>query len=198
MQLTQEYLKEALDYNPDTGVFIWREDRPLSHFRDWRGRNGFLKNIKKTKIAGSVGTPDKRNPCAYMIIGLAGKQYKAHRLAWLWYYGCMPEEDIDHINLDTLDNRIANLRLSVDKLNHKNRSQYVSNKSGVTGVSWNSRTNKWSAEAQVTVDGKRIRYNFGTHGSLFDAVALRKSWELKNGYSENHGKRIEKFYREEK
>ena len=197
MQLTQEYLKEALHYDPETGIFMWREDRPESHFRDWRGRNGFLKNIKNGLKAGSLKPATKRNPNPYWVIGILNKVYPAHRLAWLYVYGQFPEEDIDHINLDPQDNRISNLRLSIDKINHKNRSCYKNSSSNVPGVSWNSKLNKWQAEGQETVDGERKRYYLGVHKTLFDAVAVRKSWELSKGYSENHGKKIDKFYTEE-
>ena len=186
--LTQEYLKEALDYDPETGVFKWRMDRPSSHFPDWRGRNGWSKNISSDLIAGSPSKPTKRNPLSYLIIGLSGKNYKAHRLAWLYVYGEWPSEDIDHINQNTLDNSIDNLRLSVDKLNHRNRTKYRNNKSGIPGVSFYTRLQKWQAEGQQIIDGKRVRHYLGVFTSFLDACAVRKSWELRYGYSENHGK----------
>lgn len=193
MEITQEYLKEALIYNQDTGIFTWRLDRPDSHFSDWRGRNGWLKNISKDGVAGSPSRPSKRNPLSYIIIGLGGKNHKAHRLAWLYIYGEWPSEDIDHVNLNTTDNRIDNLRLSVDKLNHRNRSKYRNNTSGIPGVSYYTRLSKWQAEGQQIVDSKRIRHYLGVFHSFLDACAARKSWELKFGYSENHGKEINKM-----
>jgi len=45
-----------------------------------------------------------------MLIGLLGKRYYAHRLAWLYVYGVWPDGDTDHINRNKHDNRIANLR----------------------------------------------------------------------------------------
>lgn len=186
----QKYLKEALTYYPETGEFWWRKDRPDSHFSSWRGRNAFEGNVDFTKPAGYIPPPTKRNPSPYMVIGICGKLYKAHRLAWLYVYGEWPEEDIDHIDQNPLNNRIINLRLSVDKLNHRNRGRYKNNTSGVSGLSFHRRTNKWQAEGQEIINGKRIRHYLGIHSDWFDAVCARKSWEFRMGYSPTHGKDV--------
>lgn len=193
IELTQEYIKECLTYYPELGEFYWNPNRPDYHFKDWRGRNGFYSNIEPSFKAGSPSKPTKRNPCSYIIIGLGGKNYKAHRLAWFYVHGEWPSEDIDHINLNTYDNRISNLRLSKDKLNHRNRSKYKNNTSGISGVSFYKRLNKWQAEGQQVINGERIRHYLGVFTSFIDACAARKSWELKYNYSENHGKSIEKY-----
>lgn len=187
--IDQVYLKEALRYDPDTGKFKWREDRPYYHFKGERGRRAWLRNIGTNLEAGSVPDSTKRNPSPYQVIGLGGKQYKAHRLAWLYVNGEWPDGDIDHINQDTLDNRISNLRISVDNLNHRNRPRYRNNTTGVNGVSWLERLGKWQAEGQTTEDGKRVRHYLGVYGNLLDACAVRKSWENRNGYTLNHGER---------
>lgn len=189
-EVTQEYLKEALTYDPITGIFHWRLDRPENHFTDWRGRNGFIGNIRDDLVAGSPTGVTKRNPQSYLVIGLNGTNYKAHRLAWLYIYGEWPSEDIDHIDLNTQNNSISNLQLSVDKLNHRNRSKYKNNSSGVVGVSFHKRTGKWQAEGQEIVDGKRVRHYLGLFNNLEDAAIARKSWELEYGYSVNHGKEL--------
>lgn len=188
--LTQEYLKEALNYNPETGKFTWRLNRPDSHFKDWRGKNGFYSNINPSLEAGSLSRVTKRNPSPYIVIGLGGKLYKAHRLAWFYVNGEWPPEDIDHIDLNTQNNAISNLQLSIDKLNHRNRSKYSNNSSGVVGVSFHKKTGKWQAEGQEIVDGKRVRHYLGLFKNLEDAANARKDWEVKYGYSENHGKEI--------
>lgn len=82
-------IREILDYDPDSGVFRWR-----SH-----GRN--------TRAGGVAGTVAN---WGYMLIRLGRKNYRAHRLAWLWVYGEWPSDQLDHINRDRKDNRIANLR----------------------------------------------------------------------------------------
>jgi len=114
-ELTQEYLKECLDYNPDTGIFVWKT-RPTEHFKTTKGARIFNSKFSG-KIAGGF---DIKN---YVVIGFLGEYYKAHRLAWLYFYGFMPENDIDHINGEKDDNRLANLR---DATRSENRCWYIS------------------------------------------------------------------------
>jgi hypothetical protein len=59
----------------------------------------------------------KQNSLGYVQIKISGKLYHAHRLAWLYVYGYMPEKEIDHINRIRDDNRIANLREATSQLN---------------------------------------------------------------------------------
>jgi hypothetical protein len=65
----------------------------------------------------------------------------------------------DHINLDGLDNRRANLRPATHAENLRNRGRQTNNSSGFKGVTWNKRSRKW--QAQIGVDrGKRYLGNF--------------------------------------
>jgi hypothetical protein len=113
--ITQNQLKEELDYNPETGLFI-------------RRKSGTGKN--KGDIAG---TKDKDG---YIIIRVYNKRYKAHRLAWLYMYGSFPSKEIDHINREKADNRINNLREVAQGDNRKNQDKTKRNCSGRKGVSY--------------------------------------------------------------
>lgn len=88
--LTQKRLREMMDYDPDTGLFRWRE----------AGRG---------QIVGAI-VPSKINADYHRVIYVNGLTYAAHRLAWLWYYGTPMPKRIKHINGDTEDNRIDNLK----------------------------------------------------------------------------------------
>jgi hypothetical protein len=79
--LTQERIKELLDYDPDTGIFKWKISKARS--------------IKVNNIAGGA------EQGKYHRIRIDGKNYVAHRLAWLYVYGKWPDEYIDHINCIT-------------------------------------------------------------------------------------------------
>jgi len=71
----------------------------------------------------------------YWVIGFDGRQYSAHRLAWLHVYGAWPAGQIDHINGDKADNRITNLRDISETSNHQNiRRPHRDNKAGFLGV----------------------------------------------------------------
>jgi hypothetical protein len=135
--LTQERLKEILDYNPETGVFVWRVSKG------------------PCEAGGKAGTVNNNG---YVHIKIERKLHQAHRLAWLYTYGCWPDKDIDHINRMKTDNRIENLR-DTDK-NDWNRDKHSNNTSGYPGVSWYKRSKKW--RAKITVSGKQM------HLGLFD------------------------------
>jgi len=79
-----------------------------------------------------------------------GVFYLAHRLAWLFTYGVWPVMDIDHIDRDPVNNRIANLRLATCSQNGGNARISARNTSGIKGVCWHKNTKKW--QAQITVN----------------------------------------------
>jgi hypothetical protein len=56
----------------------------------------------------------------YRYVGILGGAFAAHRLAWALFHGADPSGEIDHINGDKDDNRIANLRLADRSQNNRN------------------------------------------------------------------------------
>lgn len=153
--LTQERLKELLDYDQDTGLFTWKQ---------WRGGTAF---------AGTdAGRPNKGGHIQIMVDGI---RYMAHRLAWLYIYGVFPQEDIDHINRVRSDNRICNLRPASKLQNAQNRSVSSNNKSGCSGVAWNERLKKW--RARLTVGRKRMHLGYFT--SIEEAFTARAEAKMK-------------------
>lgn len=114
--LTTERLRHMLNYDPDTGEFTWRVDA---------GRWGSIK--AGTKAGAPMGN-------GYLCIGLDGKNYSAHRLAWQHYYGEAPPTYIDHINRVKTDNRITNLRPADRYQNAQNTALREDNKTGYRGV----------------------------------------------------------------
>jgi hypothetical protein len=134
----QEYLHELFDYNLNTGIFIWKKVKPSS-----------LKN-KKAGYLHSSG---------YIQIRISGKNYQAHRLAWMIVYGEDPKNLlIDHINGNKTDNRICNLRLATNQQNQRNNK--------CKGFYWNKQKKKW--KAHIRIDGKL------KHLGLFDCPLLAR------------------------
>lgn len=165
--ITQNDLKKRLCYDPKTGIFT---------------RLVRCGNQAGGKVAG---TPHKKG---YISIGfsLAGvkKIYLAHRLAWLYVFGEMPDGQIDHINGDKTDNRIENLRVVNHLENHKNTKLHSRNKSGLSGVWFHGQNKNWCAE--IKVNNKKI--GLGSHSGFFDACCARKSAERRFGFHMNHGR----------
>jgi hypothetical protein len=96
---------------------------------------------------------------------------KFHRLVT----SCPDDMVVDHINHIKYDNRKSNLRICSQHENNMNRSIVTNNTSGVTGVTWNKKLNKWSA--QIGVNGKNIY--LGVYENFKDAVKSRKEAEEK-------------------
>ncbi len=124
--LTQVRLKELLDYDPATGIFIWR----ISGSRMTPGQ-----------VAGGLSGG------GYWLIGVDGGKYMAHRLAWLYAHGELPVCQIDHKDRNRINNAIGNLRLATQAQNHANTGLWAHNTSGFKGVSRQGR--KWRAHIKV-------------------------------------------------
>ena len=90
----------------------------------------------------------------YLQVKIGGKRYKAHRLIWVWHGNDLPDGyEVDHINGNALDNRIANLRLATHAQNVRNTSMRKDNTSGAKGVSWSLKAQRWISYVQF--EGKK-------------------------------------------
>lgn len=90
---------------------------------------------------------------------------------------------MDHINGNTSDDRWENLREVTNAENLRNRKQAKTNKSGVTGVCWYKRTNKWKAYIHHVK-----KKHLGFYATIEEAIAVRKAAEKRYGYHPNHGR----------
>ena len=135
--LTAERLREVLDYDPETGAFTWKQSKG----------NQFT----KVGMRAGAGHHD-----GYRNVRVDGKGYQEHRLAWFYVNGTWPPGDLDHVNRDRADNRIANLREACDQLNGQNKGIARNNKSGARGVHWCKTHNQWRAVIRVNWKLKHI------------------------------------------
>lgn len=170
-----EYLRECLDYNPETGVLTWKE-RPRSHFATDGGHKIFNAQFPGKRI---VGKYDK----GYICLSLNNLVHKAHRVIWAIYHGSWPADQVDHINMDKSDNRIANLKEATADENSRRMSLYRNNRSGIIGVSWAKHCNRW--KAYIGVNGRQIV--LGYFAQKEDAIDARKKADSLYGYASNHG-----------
>jgi hypothetical protein len=117
-----ELLKsKGYTYDPDTGKVYGISGKEVGYKR----KNGYIVISGSTHFKGNL---------------------YAHHFAWFWVYGNVEFYELDHININTLNNRICNLRIS-------NRIQQNQNRKS-KGYYWDKENNKWKSE--IKVDVKRI------------------------------------------
>lgn len=153
-------ISDYLDYNSETGIFVWRVKTKTSNVGD---------------VAGNA------NWRGYVSIWIANKRYYAHRLAWAFCNGSWPIGDIDHINEDKSDNRIVNLRVASRSENMFNRGCNKNNTSGMKGVVFCKTTNRW--RAQMMVNRKSVNIGrFKTREAAANAYML-KAQEIRGEFA---------------
>ena len=139
--LTAERLREVLDYNPETGVFVRR-----------------VRSSQNTHVGDVAGGADGKG---YWRVRVDGRRIKAHQLAWLYMTGEWPRHEIDHADCDGLNNAWSNLRQATRAQNMANRTVRRGSRSGIKGVTFYKR-NQW--KVAISVNGKK------KHLGLFECV----------------------------
>jgi hypothetical protein len=138
--LTADQLRAILDYEPDTGLFIWKALPSAEKKNTWAGRR--------------AGCRKKGAGHDYIVIRINYQLYRAHRLAFLWMTGKWPEFEGDHIDGDGTNNQWLNLRDATSSQGKMNTRKRSDNTSGYKGVWFEKRRNHWIA--QIEADGQRI------------------------------------------
>ena len=154
--LTQDFLKEYFSYNPETGLFTRLKIK--SCFR----------GCKVGDIAGSKYSD------GYIYLKINGGRYKAHRLVFLYLYGQMPLNEVDHINGVKDDNRLSNLRTVTKTENIQNQTKpQKHNKCGLLGVCYDKESKRFLA--QISVYGKQKKLGrFNTKEEAHQAYLTAK------------------------
>lgn len=163
-------------YDPDTGKLFWRE-RPIEMFH----RAGIGRAWNKANANQEAFT--SKNADGYRRSRVLKRTFEAHRICWLLTTGFWPAAEIDHVNGDRSDNRLVNLREATRAENLRNRAMLSSNTSGVTGVSWSGRRQRWIA----VIGGRSNIEKLGSFRNLEDARQARLDAERRLGYSVRHG-----------
>jgi hypothetical protein len=94
------------------------------------------RNIRLDSEAGTVNSNE------YVVVTINGKKHMAHRIIWEMH-GRESAPMIDHVNGNTADNRIENLRAADNSKNQMNSKLRTDNSSGIKGVSWCSTYKRW-------------------------------------------------------
>lgn len=161
-EITAAFVREALDYDPATGILTWRE-RPNGP-RKWNTRYA-------GKEAGTLNAAS-----GYRTISFKhAAPIAAHRIAWLHFYGAWPKNALDHRNGTRDDNRIDNLREASASDNSCNKIMQRNNSSGYTGVSLDPQRGKWRAR----VNRNRVMHDVGFFDTPEAAASARAEYVAK-------------------
>lgn len=134
-----EELQKVLSYDPKTGLFTW-----------------IVRASCRTPAGSVAGSLDSTG---YWRIPYEGRNWLAHRFAWLFATGDDPGVyTIDHVNRNKADNRFKNLRLATPHQQSGNQPLKANNTSGFRGVSWNKERKKWRAVLNVKDGSKFLGY----------------------------------------
>lgn len=129
------------------------EDLPLIQSRNWyKDKDGYLVS------------------CYYY----AGQRrfVRFHRIVM----NAKEDEVVDHINHNRTDNRKRNLRVCKRAENDRNRGLYATNTSGISGVHFDKKRNKWIAS--ITYNRRRIFIGRFLHKEEAIRARLLKEAEL--------------------
>jgi len=118
--LSHERLRELLDYDPETGEFFWTGN----------GRKG--KGGRRRRVR--AGCYNRTTRCPYVLLGIDGNVYLAHRVAWFYMTGVWPKDQIDHKDNNGLNNRWDNLHEATASQNRYNTKPYAKSKLGTKGI----------------------------------------------------------------
>lgn len=160
--ISQSELRDLVSYDPETGAFRWRSDR-------YCGRNLNRKMACAGDAVGSI------NALGYHIVRFGKKDYSAHRLAWLYVHGKWPQE-LDHVNGDRSDNRIANLRECTSSQNKANQKIRSDSTSGLKGVFKQAGCNSWYS--RIRKNGKLVYLGSFPTPELAHAAYARAAREI--------------------
>ena len=151
-RITQGLLKDYLEYRDG---HLW-----------WVRKSSKYSNVR---IGSSFGRLDAQG---YRTGRVFNKEYKEHRLIWLYHYGEWPKDQLDHINGVRDDNKIENLRECSPLENSKNRLADKNSTSKYKGVSWRKSKNRWIT--YICSGGENIYL-----GSFANEIEAAKAYDKK-------------------
>lgn len=176
-ELTPSIIRDLLDCDFSSGLLFWRARSPQI-IPSEKGRK-----LWNARYAGKPAFTATHSQ-GYKYGNLLARPRFAHRIIWAHRYGEQPRLNIDHIDGDRTNNAIENLRCVSHTKNMRNMKMLESNKSGVVGVYWSKRRQKWVANISLN---NRTVY-LGIFDQISDAALARKKAELAHGFHENHGR----------
>lgn len=145
------------------------------HFRYENGNLYRTTNRGGQKIGDKVGWITSCNGRPYWKLSLNGKTTYLHHVIFVMHHGHKPKY-IDHIDGNSTNNRIENLRAATQSQNAGNSLMSKNNTSGYKGVTYRKDTGKW--QAAVMVNRKHI--SLGSYSTKEEAHEAYKSGSAKH------------------
>jgi hypothetical protein len=156
--ITQAELHEWFTYDPGSGLFRW-------------DRKPYKSTVQIGDVAGSV---NKQHGKERHVLWLKGRRIYASRAAWTYVNGNIPDTVlVDHADGDTLNDRIANLRLASATQNTWNRVQRFGSQYKL-GVSKDPR-GRFKTRIQLPT-GEKLNLGMGLPSTGTSTVASTSRW----------------------
>ena len=154
--ITKLELDTLFDVYPNEGKFVWK-NAPKNH-KDMNGKEAGFNQL----------THNKKQ---YRVIKINKTIYKRGRLMFFYIHGKFPTPCVDHINGDSLDDRIANLREATiieNAWNHKKRKRKSNLPMGVRLMA--------NGKFQARIGYKSKQIHLGVYSTADEA---KKIYEIK-------------------
>lgn len=201
--------RAVYNYNSvDWNAMFYYDPTSKSGLR-WKADRYFGVNLK-AKAGGEAGNVhhDPNKNTYYATVSNGGKNYFAHRVIWIMFNGYLNNNVvIDHIDGNSLNNCISNLRVVKQLFNNRNTSLRKDNSSGMCGVGFTKVsdrrggyhtyiTARWKESKDGITKSLSKHFQVSIYG-LLPAFAMackyreEKIAELNTlgyGYTEKHGK----------
>lgn len=181
--MKKEYLSQYFYYDPSSPSCL--------RWKVWNGQTNHSKR-NSGDVAGYISTPDIGNPDyrRYKVC-LDNREYLAHRVILVLHDIDPSNLTVNHINCNSLDNRIENLEVctsrenNIRKKSHTLNIMQTNNTSGVLGVRETvvvrpSGKIDYYAHAFTRYGGKCLqkKFNYAKYGK-------EKAWQLAKEFREN-------------
>lgn len=191
--LVKEMFEEYFEYDPESPSGLrWKVNR-------YRGKGNSLL-VKAGDVAGGIRGCSKKSNYKRWVVGLNGKLHIVHRVIYCMYHGSLSSNyEVDHIDGNSLNNNIENLRVVTRETNRRNSKKQKNNKTGVTGVRTFicNKTGNVHIKAFWKENGKYKSKSFSVNKYGYDLAfelaceyrekAISKLNEKGYGYTERHG-----------
>ena len=154
-------LADMFDYNKETGLLTWKDSEKVKvQFRNKR-----------------AGTAKKGG---YIFVSIRGKLFAAHRIILALVGGRWPPEFVDHVDGNTSNNSLSNLREATPLVNSQNvRRPNKANTTGYMGVTLNKQAGKY--QAAIGHMGKVIYLGLYSTAAEAHEAYIAKKRELHSG-----------------